>query len=56
MENHSNGPVRPKRRPKRNRSVNGSVRFRRFFRHWRSGQILDAHAYGHKAWPIGASH
>lgn len=27
--------------------------FCRFFKHWRSGKVYDAHAYGYRAWPIG---
>lgn len=29
------------------------IAFRRYFRHWRSGKLMDAWAYGYKAWPIG---
>jgi hypothetical protein len=29
------------------------VFFRRYFRHWRSGKLMDAWAYGYRAWPIG---
>jgi hypothetical protein len=33
--------------------VKKGIFFRRFFRHWRSGKLMDACAYGYKAWPIG---
>lgn len=31
------------------------LRFRPFFRHWRSGKILWAKDYGYKSWPFGGS-
>jgi len=30
----------------------GDVKFRTWFRHWRSGEIIRAEDYGHKAFPI----
>jgi len=33
--------------------VTKRIAFRRYFRHWRSGKLMDAWAYGYKAWPIG---
>jgi hypothetical protein len=30
----------------------GAVSFRRFFKHYLSGETFDAWKYGHKAWPI----
>ncbi len=29
------------------------LKFRRYFRHYRTGKVMDAVSYGHKAWPIG---
>jgi hypothetical protein len=29
------------------------ISFRRYFRHYRTGKLMDAWAYGHLAWPIG---
>ncbi|MDE2105981.1 MAG: hypothetical protein KGL39_52650 [Patescibacteria group bacterium] len=40
-------PNKPSKRPS-----NGII-FRRFIT-LRNGRVLDAHDYGHKAWPIGA--
>ena len=31
----------------------GKVTFRRYIT-LRNGRVLDAHEYGHKAWPIGS--
>ena len=28
--------------------------FSRYFKHYRTGVIYDAHDYGYKAWPIGS--
>ena len=43
-----------KRRKKgRCKPPKGSPRFVTHFRHWRSGKILSAADYGHKAWPLG---
>jgi len=33
------------------RKANGGFIYRRYIR-TRGGKVLDAHAYGHKAWPI----
>ncbi len=31
----------------------GEKTFVRFFKHWRTGKIMDAWEYGYKAWPLG---
>jgi hypothetical protein len=40
------------KRKSRARVANGGIAFRRFVT-LRNGRVLDAHAYGHRAWPIG---
>lgn len=31
----------------------GNRQFRRFYRHYRTGKLMDAYEYGYWGWPIG---
>lgn len=64
MEDQPRGKVRqnfpqkeaaPKNEAKGDGPFVRTVIFRRYFRHWRTGKLMDAHDYGLRGWPIGAN-
>ena len=43
-----------KKRPKHDRvdRPHNGTNFRRYFRHWKTGELMDAWKYGYWAWPL----
>jgi hypothetical protein len=48
---NSNGSKPPKRTVSIGSGSGGG--YVRYYRHYRTGKLMDAHAYGYKGWPFG---
>lgn len=42
-------------KPEREKKQGDGIAYRRFFKHYITGVVYDAHDFGHDFWPIGKS-